>query len=179
MQEDNLNVIALKGNHEDMLLEYYDGYGENWKYNGYESTLESYSGCFEQFEDDVEWIRTLPLYHEDEHFIYVHAGVDVDKPIEEQNKNTLLWVRENFIYNEKEYYKRVIFGHTPTINLCGNFKPTYTETFNIDIDTACVYGGALSALIIDDDEINGFYQVDSEKKRNYSYDDEYEQYKIY
>ena len=35
-----------------------------------------------QFKKDVQWIRTHPVYHEDEHFIYVHAGTDPYKPME-------------------------------------------------------------------------------------------------
>lgn len=158
LQKNNDNVIALMGNHEDMLLSYLDDGSENWKWNGYKSTLDSYGGFTKQFHKDVQWIRTLPLYHEDENFIYVHAGIDTYKPMEKQDRNTLLWVREPFIYNTNKYYKRVIFGHTPTVTLTEDYKPVCTFANNIDIDTACVFGGALTALIIDNGEVNGFYQ---------------------
>jgi serine/threonine protein phosphatase 1 len=159
LQEDNDNVIALMGNHEDMLLKYWDGIDNNWEYNGANQTLDSYTGHWEQFEDDIEWMRTLPLYHEDNNFIYVHAGIDPMKPMKKQIRHTLLWVREDFIYTDMYYDKRVVFGHTPTANLNEKWKPVYTYTNNIDIDTGCVYGGALSALIINDDKIEGFYQI--------------------
>ena len=178
LQENNSNVIALMGNHEDMLIDYCKGMNSSWTFNGYEDTLKSYMGCFEQFENDVEWMKNLPLYHEDNHFIYVHAGVDISKPMHEQNKHTLLWTRNEFIYNETMYYKQVIFGHTPTVNLNGKFKPTYTDAFNVDIDTGCVYGGALTALIIDDDEVSGFYQVNKNMEKidlwdNFGNDEDY------
>ena len=32
-------------------------------------------------------------------------------------------------------------------------------TYNVDIDTGCVYGGALTALVIEEDEVIGFNQV--------------------
>lgn len=154
-------VIALKGNHEDMLLNYLYEDDASWTWNGYEATMNSYRGFDKQFKSDVQWMRALPLYHEDENFVYVHAGIDVYKPMKKQNKNTLLWVREDFIYNPKVYHKQVIFGHTPVAFLDedGDNKPVYTYTHNIDIDTGCVYGGALTALIINDGEIDGFYQV--------------------
>lgn len=160
LQKDNDNVIALMGNHEDMLINYLDGVDESWVWNGHLATLDSYEGFTKEFYSDINWIRELPLYHEDEHFIYVHAGVDVNKNMEEQDRYTLLWTREKFINAPKEYYKQVIFGHTPTINF-GEYVPMYTATNNIAIDTGCVFGGALSALIIDDGEIDGFYQVDN------------------
>lgn len=162
LQKENDNVIALMGNHEDMLLAYLDNNDVNWKWNGYQYTMTSYTGFDNQFRKDVQWIRSLPLYHEDEHCVYVHAGIDPYKPMEEQDRNTLLWVREPFIYNMKEYHKKVIFGHTPTANLSEEWKPVRTYANNYDIDTGCVYGGALTALIIDDGEINGFYQIDKQ-----------------
>jgi serine/threonine protein phosphatase 1 len=153
-------VIALMGNHEDMLLDYFSGMDNSWTLNGHTKTIASYKGYYEEFDNDMEWMKNLPLYHEDEYFIYVHAGIDVNKPMNKQDKNTLLWVRNPFIYNKKAYHKRVIFGHTPTLNMSDDNYPICTYTNNIDIDTGCVYGGALTALIIDDDEINGFYQIE-------------------
>ena len=154
LQKENNNVIALMGNHEDMLLQYNKGIDSYWMYNGGRTTLDSY----------VEWMKNLPLYYEDEHFIFVHAGVDLYKPIEEQEKETLLWTREPFIYGMKKYDKQIVFGHTPTITLNNADKPVYTISNNIDIDTGCVFGGSLSALIMEDGEIKGFHQVKKEKE---------------
>lgn len=164
LQRDNDNVIALMGNHEDMMINYLDGIDNAWVWNGHYATLDSYDGYKKEYYSDVRWIRELPLYYEDEHFIYVHAGVDVNKPMEEQDPFTLLWIREEFIDAEKEYHKPVIFGHTPTLNF-GKDVPMYTYANNIAVDTGCVFGGALSALIIDDDKIDGFYQVDNKSTK--------------
>ena len=171
MQKNNSNVVALMGNHEDMLLGYVDGFDDHWIFNGYQETIQSYNGLKNQLHEDIAWMRGLPLYYEDEHFIYVHAGVDTNKPIDKQKKDTLLWVRDEFITDAKQYYKRVIFGHTPTIALNGECSPIYTFENNIAIDTACVYGGALSAIIINDGEVEEFYQVykeDEEDETGYS-----------
>ena len=164
LQKSNDKIIALMGNHEDMLIDYLNNRSDNWTWNGHTDTLDSYKGFDKQFKDDVKWIKSLPLYHEDKYFIYVHAGIDPYKSMKKQNRDTLLWVREPFIYNGKKYDKQVIFGHTPTAHLSEEWKPVRTFANNIAIDTGCVYGGALTALIIDDDEIDGFYQVD--KKDN-------------
>ena len=163
LQKDNNNVIALRGNHEDMVIDFFgDTRYQNWLYNGYQQTYNSYKGFTDDFIGDIEWMKTLPLYHEDDYFVYVHAGVDVNKPMNEQKERDLLWVREEFIYNFKKYHKKVVFGHTPTPHLTGKCKPVYTETDNIAIDTACVFGGALTALIIDDSEVVKYYQVDKQ-----------------
>lgn len=159
LQKDNDNVIALMGNHEDMLLNYLDGIDTNWIYNGCEATMDSYVGYADQFEDDINWMRNLPLYHEDDNFIYVHAGVDINKPMEEQDRFTLLWVRAPFINNAHKYHKTVIFGHTPMIGE-KDAKPEYTAGNNIGIDTGCVFGYNLTALIIDDNGVDGYYQVE-------------------
>ena len=58
-----------------------------------------------------------------EDFIFVHAGLS-DEPIDvilkklsendPQTIYTLLWIREDFIYNNRDWGKRIIYGHTPT-----------------------------------------------------------------
>lgn len=166
LQRENKNVIALMGNHEDMLLNYHEFNDKNWTFNGSKETIESYKDYPQEFKRDIKWMENLPLYYEDEYFIYVHAGVDVNKTMEEQDRNTLLWIREPFIYGEKAYNKKVIFGHTPTLSLNGVDKPAYTITDNVAMDTGCVYGGALTALIIEDDKIEGYYQIKKETTKN-------------
>lgn len=166
LQKHNKNVIALMGNHEDMFLNYLNEFDNSWTYNGYETTLESYKGYTKYLRKDVEWMENLPLYYEDEHFIYVHAGIDYDKTMDEQDKQTLLWIREPFIYNYAKYDKRVIFGHTPTFSLNGRGMPIYTYNNNVGIDTGCVFDGALTALIIVDDKIEGFYQQEKIIEKN-------------
>jgi serine/threonine protein phosphatase 1 len=117
LQENNDNVIALMGNHEDMLIDYWRGLDSHWTFNGGYATMDSYEGYYSQLKSDVEWMRTLPVYYEDEHFVYVHGGLNVDKSLDEQDRYTMLWIRDPFIWNVQPYHKKVVFGHTPTITI--------------------------------------------------------------
>lgn len=167
LQKNYDNVVALMGNHEDMLIKYSKGIDNTWTWNGSSATLKSYHGFSNQLKKDIQWMKNLPLYHEDKHFVYVHAGIDPYKAtMREQSDYTLLWVREPFIFNSKKYHKKVIFGHTPTANLTQEWKPVQTYADNVGIDTGCVFGGALTALIIDDDKVGGFYQVTKEENNS-------------
>ena len=166
LQENNDNVIALMGNHEDMLLDYYAGMSKSWAYNGCRDTMNSYIGFEEQFENDRKWIGKLPLYYEDDYFVYVHAGIEADKPLTQQSRWDLLWTRDSFIFSLEKFNKIVIFGHTPSLSFNDSLMPYKTWGNNIGIDTGCVFGGNLTALIIDDNEVSKFYQV---KGKNLKY----------
>lgn len=54
LQKENKNVIALMGNHEDMLLEYYKNGDDTWLWNGGKATQKSYYGLGRQFKDDMK-----------------------------------------------------------------------------------------------------------------------------
>ena len=154
------NVVPLMGNHEDMLLNYVTTADQNWLYNGHEATLLSYEGYKEELLEDIRWMADLPHYYEDEYFIYVHAGIDKDLPMDRQNDETLLWVRQEFYLNPKAYDKIIVFGQTPTGFISGENTPQWLNNGrDIAIDTGCVYDGRLTALIIDNDKNLEYCQV--------------------
>lgn len=162
LQKRNKNVIALMGNHEDMLLDYFNGYDKSWLYNGCDTTADSYGDDVETLYYDMQWMYELPLYYEDDYFIYAHAGINKNRAMEKQSKFTLLWIREAFFNNSKRSEKTVIFGHTPTMMLKNTEreKPYFNKNNNcIGIDTGCVFGGNLTALIIDNNKVKEYYQV--------------------
>lgn len=154
-EEYKWDVVALMGNHEDMAIEYFSGENyPSWVYNGYESTLKSYDGYHDELMDDLEWMKRLPLYYEDDNYVYVHAGINKNLPMNKQSKNTLLWAREEFINDITKYDKRVIFGHTPKY-----LEPYYSYGDDICIDAGCVYGGSLIALVIEDGKEKEVFKV--------------------
>jgi len=76
-----------------------------------------FTGAF--FPDDVaKWLEELPAWYEDEHAIYVHAGL-IEKegkfqhPRDTQPEIALLWTRtDGFFRNYRG--KTVVIGHTVT-----------------------------------------------------------------
>ncbi len=175
-------VIALRGNHEDAWLRVID---RGWPgfvtppINGCLAAYRSFTGGppveHEEQEatdaerevmlrggfwpaDVVEWMRTLPYWHEDEHAIYVHAGLlkrdgRFPHPSELEDPTPLLWLRdEEFFFNYRG--KNVVFGHTVTTclppELSGYTPDDPTDLWAgvnvIGIDTGCGKGGFLTAI---------------------------------
>jgi serine/threonine protein phosphatase 1 len=143
--------VFLKGNHEDMLLEGKD----YWLFNGGFQTLISYNydkspNYFDDTEDydflqflpqsHAEFLNDLKLYHTDEQRIYVHAGINPKKSFEDNTKEDLVWIRDEFLYWNGPFSQKatlggkyIIHGHTP------KRKPEITE-FRCNLDTGGVFG---------------------------------------
>lgn len=174
-------VVSLMGNHEDAWLRVID---RGWPefvlpaQNGCLATMRSFvggsvpedgaapeedelpalhAGTFFP-EDVVAWMRALPLYYEDAHAIYVHAGLierngEFAHPSETEPKAGLLWTRsENFFRNYRG--KRTVVGHTNTELLPPELS-SYTPSDPCDlwagpgvvaIDTGAGSGGFLTAV---------------------------------
>jgi serine/threonine protein phosphatase 1 len=173
-------VIALRGNHEDAWLRIVDrGWPEFLfpRQNGCLDTLRSFQGrpvppsdlpdvddfiAMERgrfFPDDVvAWMRTLKFFFEDDHAIYVHAGIKrqdgaFPHPSAVSPPEALLWLRDrDFFANYRG--KLVVFGHTTTPALPPELS-THTPDDPSDLwagpacvglDTGCGKGGFLTAL---------------------------------
>lgn len=164
LQTRNPNVLALRGNHEQMLLDCLD-YGDlSWLIpeNGGQETIAQY-GCpihtlgeiedIKLPEEHVDFFRNMPLFHEDEHAIYVHAGLEIDMPIDEIDDDTLLWSRDFSFYL---YYagKLCFFGHTPTRYLPREGRRHEFDIFMmsncVGMDTGNEPDCPLSCLRVDD-----------------------------
>lgn len=161
----------LAGNHDYMILDYVRGEYEwtmSWMDHGGLNTLESF-GFTEQaarirkaksisiggyalaikdnlvrFPDAyIEFIMNLPLYAEDEHRIFVHAGFSPrdGEPLE-QDHHTVLWIRREFLDAQHDFGKLIVHGHTPSKS-----GPEYLPPYRLGLDTgAAIYpnGGRLT-----------------------------------
>ncbi len=107
----------------------------------------------------MAWFRALPLWYEDDHAIYVHAGIAPDAkgafphPRDVAPQSSLLWTRTQAFFREYRG-KRIVVGHTHTMEL-----PQELSTHTVDdptdmwagpcvtaLDTGCGRGGFLTAL---------------------------------
>jgi serine/threonine protein phosphatase 1 len=139
-------TIFLKGNHEDMLENYLDG-SDRFTYllNGGQQTLDAYlnrpnnPGEYPVPPAHIEFFNSLLLYYQTDDYIFVHAGLRKKVPLESQKTIDLLWIRDEFIFTDFDFGKRVIFGHTP-------FKEPLVQANKIGIDTGAVYGNRLTCL---------------------------------
>lgn len=136
--------IAIKGNHEDMMVSCVRGENplEWWIGNGGAETIASYNGGVKN--DHLVWADKLPLKHTDEHRIYVHAGMDETTSYDEQTEDEMLWSRKPRHYSGEYWGKHLVHGHTPVQE-----PETYGNRTNVD--SACVFGNGLSCAVFHDE----------------------------
>lgn len=144
-------LVALMGNHEHLLLEYHRSRDAALlpylRQLGLEHTLASYGGASLMELGDLtfmpaehrKFLTSLLPYWETEEYVFVHAGLHFDQPLAEQDISDLCDVRESFLVEERDYKKRIIFGHTP-------FATPLVTPNKIGIDTGATYGNLLTAV---------------------------------
>ena len=141
------NLKFILGNHEDMFLEdlendyplrYETEFSiyRNSKYFNKKSMEEWYEeNFFKEIKWLVKWLKNCPLIISGNESIFVHAGLDLQAKLEKQERETVLWTREEFWIDEEsvleEYRsKNIYFGHTPNIN--GRISEKTDKIWDID-----------------------------------------------
>lgn len=151
LQEANPHgTVALLGNHESLLLEADNIIDEAiWLQNGGATTLKSYGvhDTTELPEHHLNWLRSLPLYYQDDHRLFVHAGIRPGVPLLQQSREDLLWIREPFLSSFADHGKLVTHGHTPTVD----GKPENLGN-RINVDTGAYLGRPLTAAVFSKSE---------------------------
>jgi serine/threonine protein phosphatase 1 len=143
--------IFLKGNHEDMMLSFLGlpgHYGESFLYNGGIATLESYAideSLLDEITDrlptkHLDFLQNLATSFVRAPYLFVHAGVHPLRPLEDQDAEDMLWIRQDFIAHPHELGHTVVFGHTPMRDVMVDLP------YKIGLDTGLVYGGKLSCV---------------------------------
>jgi serine/threonine protein phosphatase 1 len=156
----NLEVRALKGNHEQALLLFLEDaqFGPTWMTHGGTATLSSYGisppgprTTIEVFESvrntfldvlgtrHLQFFQNLELYLIQDHYAFVHAGIRWNVPLAQQTEQDLLWIRREFLDAEKTGAHVIVHGHTPV-------EKPYVGVGRIGIDTGAYATGVLSAV---------------------------------
>ncbi len=174
-------LVMLRGNHEDGWLRVVRGGWDGFvlpRGNGAFECYRSFAGGRQPTDEEpptqeefaailrgsflppevVAWMDSLPFWYEDDHAIYVHAGVPEREgrfvhPREVEDQTILLWIRTREFF-ENYRGKRMVVGHTVTANLPPHLS-SYTPADPLDlwagecvvaIDTGCGKGGFLTAI---------------------------------
>lgn len=130
------NIHLLMGNHEDMLLHTYRGnnfdkeyYMTMWLYNGGYTTQKEFENLSKkQKEKYLDFLEELPTYQfiyvNNKEYLLVHAGVMFYEEkytdrytLMKDQKDNVLWVRDDFLNSKINTPFKIIFGHTPTKNI--------------------------------------------------------------
>ena len=139
--EGSASFIPLKGNHEDMCVDYFrpgNGMcGTAFMSNGGAQTIESFGGVIS--DEYLDWMSSLPVMLENEHGYFCHAGFEPDILPQDQREYTMLWIREEFLHSGSVWNKPVIHGHTP-------HPEVVLSRRRIGLDTGCVFGERYSGM---------------------------------
>ena len=157
-------VVVLSGNHDKMFANWLVESARDDLAFGYMQTHdETLASTYEKhkhfkkasrqqraenvlrnYKRELMFLYRLPHYHESEHVVFVHAGVNVKLDDWRTDTNCMDNVRARFYKSSYGVGKRVFFGHTPTalIRNDNSDHPDNTPWVNPDGDKVGVDGGA-------------------------------------
>ena len=153
-------MICLKGNHDDTLLQFLTDptIGDAWRSFGGLETLRSYgithaegknwSQTRSEFaaalpREHLEFLKNLKLHVTVGDYLFVHAGLKPRVPLEEQSETDLLWIREEFLDSTVNFGRIVVHGHTPT-------DAPVVRRNRIGIDTGAYITNNLTAVVLEE-----------------------------
>ncbi len=163
-----VETITLLGNHDDRMLSVLDDAADRtglefWLTYGGDTVLAE-CGVTDILHGDwraaaraaigpevLEWLRGCPVSHRIGDLLFVHAGIDPKRPLAEQERETLLWIRRPFLDWPGAFPENVavIHGHTPADRL------DLDHPHRIDVDTGAFATGCLSAVLIHGNRMRG------------------------
>lgn len=154
-------VRILAGNHEEMFLKSFEKIEtlrHFLRFGGRETVL-SYGidrNAYQQASvEEVQAMmeQAVPAEHrafiegfEDKiaigDYLFVHAGIAPDVPLDEQRRQDLRWIREPFLSHRESFGVVVVHGHT----ICDEPEERANR---IGVDTGAYISGRLTALVLE------------------------------
>lgn len=159
-ERDFWTVTPLKGNHEAALLNFMDDPRSwpGWSQFGARETLSSYGVDPPEWaagEDDwgrasrelsaavpaehKRFLQSLELAVERGDYLFAHAGVRPNVPLNQQREEDLLWIRDDFLRSDRRLEKVIVHGHTPS-------EEAYLGEHRIGLDTGAYATNVLTAV---------------------------------
>lgn len=158
-------IVCLRGNHEEALLWFLADPLEAWPHwltFGGAATLASFGVQAPRLRTDrrqilaahaalrralprdlVVFLERLPHYHAAGDYVFVHAGLRPDVPLQRQDPHDLVWIRDTFLDHTGRFSHFVVHGHTPVA------APDVRDN-RIGIDTGAYHTGVLTCLLLQD-----------------------------
>lgn len=154
-------VRILAGNHEEMFLQSFDERSilRHFLKHGGRETLFSYGISRDAFNestlDELQHLLREAVPQADRDFLngfeefviagdylFVHAGILPEVPLEEQSRHDMLWIRDRFLRHSAQHSHVVVHGHT----IC---EQVDERANRIGIDTGAYRTGKLTALVLE------------------------------
>jgi serine/threonine protein phosphatase 1 len=152
----------LRGNHDQAMLDFATNPHSftGWRNLGGAETLLSYGvrpptgsdglalsdarARFNQAVPPAHWrlLRELESAVEVGDYFFTHAGVRPGVPLDRQNPQDLMWIREEFLQSEEDFGKVVVHGHSPS-------SSPVRKSNRIAIDTGAYQSGKLTAAVFE------------------------------
>ena len=162
-------VIALKGNHEDLMLSYFAGHAVSmpmetahiWMNSGtggaktFQQMQQLNKKSPEQVAAVMEFVKSLPVFYRiGNMFYFVHAGVAPEVPLAKQREKDLLRIGENF-FRQYNGESKIIVGHHITGKIFEQDTPYFYKDKVIFCDTGA--GSALDGKLSCVDVLTGHF----------------------
>lgn len=154
------DTVFLKGNHEQAMLDFLasPADSEAWLSWGGEETMASYGISVETPlnlpllqialaralpDAHFDFLMSLQLCHREQDFVFVHAGLNPDRPIDQQQEDDMLWIRDRFFDGGAGRFDNltVVHGHTPV-------RRAQDLRWRVNVDTGAVWSRRLSAVVL-------------------------------
>ena len=101
----------------------------------------------------IHFLKNLRLSYSIGKYLFVHAGINPEKALKDQNKMDFLWSRSDQFFDKNfKFEKIIIHGHTPE-------KKVINFPYRINVDIGCFFSGKLSCVCLND----------KDKKREFIY----------
>ncbi len=91
-------------------------------------------------------LRAMPLYIAEGPYLFVHAGIRPGVPLEEQDPEDMMWIRDEFLNDQRDHSHLVIHGHSPAR------EPEHRGN-RVNLDSGAGWGRQLTAAVLEEGRV--------------------------